>query len=150
MEHIIHNTQRFIENMSESMLKNTTDIDQSDCYSLCHDAFNDAVKIQEHPTIEEAKAYIPTVEQLIKDGTVMMQVPPEDYLSLIKERVSANAPDRIHPNISHAWCRNCDEIRPVRIDNMGGKDVSGKLFHPTDIVCNECDLIIATLFSNKE
>lgn len=56
----------------------------------------------------------------------------------------------VHPNISHAWCDMCEAIKPIRIDNMGGKDVSGTFFHPTDLVCNDCDCVAATLFANKE
>lgn len=46
---------------------------------------------------------------------------------------------------THAYCRNCETIKPCRIDSNYGADVSGK-YKGGDICCSECCFILATVF----
>jgi RNase P subunit RPR2 len=43
---------------------------------------------------------------------------------------------------THGFCLNCNKIRPVRSIRIGD-DEHG----PTNIVCNECNFIIASLYT---
>lgn len=44
------------------------------------------------------------------------------------------------------YCEGCGEIRPLVMDEMPGKDVSGKFSRPTDMMCGDCKLVIATTY----
>ena len=43
---------------------------------------------------------------------------------------------------THGFCLNCCKIRPVRFSRVGNDEDA-----PTDILCNECNFIIASLYS---
>lgn len=46
---------------------------------------------------------------------------------------------------SHIWCDACETVRPLVADKMYGNDAQGKGFiNPTDLMCGECHLVIAT------
>jgi hypothetical protein len=42
---------------------------------------------------------------------------------------------------THGFCLNCNKIRPVRFIRIGTDEHA-----PTNIVCNECNIIIASLY----
>ena len=48
----------------------------------------------------------------------------------------------VESHYTHGFCLNCNKIRPVRFSHIGNDEHS-----PTDIVCEECNFIIASLFS---
>ena len=50
---------------------------------------------------------------------------------------------------THAYCRNCEAIRPVNVSIMGGDDVGGNFTNATDLVCSDCAWIIATTYAPK-
>jgi hypothetical protein len=54
------------------------------------------------------------------------------------------------PAISHAWCPNCQAIRPVTVEPLICRDVSGD-YLGGDIVCARpdalCAFVIATLYA---
>lgn len=52
--------------------------------------------------------------------------------------------------LKHIWCAGCKEIQPALYEEMPGRDVSGKFKRPTDIICSECRLIIATLYDEPK
>jgi len=42
---------------------------------------------------------------------------------------------------THGFCLNCNKIRPVRFSHIRNDEHS-----PTNVVCNECNFIIAALY----
>jgi hypothetical protein len=44
------------------------------------------------------------------------------------------------------WCENCRAVRPVLIEAHEGRDVTGTFEAPTDVVCSEGRLIVATFY----
>jgi len=46
---------------------------------------------------------------------------------------------------THAWCDQCETIRPLLIADMPGDDASGRFTEPSDIQCGACGFVIATL-----
>ena len=55
---------------------------------------------------------------------------------------------RVPEDMAHFWCEICGEIQPVVFDKTPAEDVSGE-FMGRDIVCEECNFIIATFYSPK-
>lgn len=47
---------------------------------------------------------------------------------------------------THIYCEICG-ISPVLYHHMYGNDISGKFTDATDIQCDECKLVIATLYN---
>ena len=47
---------------------------------------------------------------------------------------------------SHIWCKNCAAIKPMRIDELRGRDVTGAFDKPADIVCEDCAYLITTIY----
>ena len=60
------------------------------------------------------------------------------------EALSSDGPSL--PN-THIWCDNCEAIKPLMTDEMSGRDVRGEFEKPTDLICGECRLVIATTYS---
>jgi hypothetical protein len=42
---------------------------------------------------------------------------------------------------THGFCLNCNKIRPVRFSRIGNDEHA-----PTNVVCNDCNFIIASLY----
>lgn len=50
---------------------------------------------------------------------------------------------------SHIYCNGCSSIEPLQIDEMPGTDTSGKFYHPTDLMCSTCKLVLKTVYQDK-
>lgn len=47
---------------------------------------------------------------------------------------------------THIYCPNCDDVRPLLVDEMPGTDTTGQYDRPTDLICDVCKLVIATTY----
>jgi hypothetical protein len=50
---------------------------------------------------------------------------------------------------THAYCKVCNAIQPMRINMPGGDDATGQYGNATDIACERCGLVITTTYRPK-
>ena len=87
------------------------------------------------------EAYILSILSLISPD---MHYAAEQDLRLMLEMRSKRAAVPEEP--TYIYCDQCETVKPLLKDEMPGKDVTGQFGKPTDFICADCRLVIATTF----
>ena len=64
-------------------------------------------------------------------------------------QLAANKEKTMSEPFTHAFCGNCQSVKPVFREAMTGPSVDG-CFRGGDIVCEDCHSVIATVFCQIE